>query len=542
MKHFLSYFEEVTLSKWDRPALSDYKGSDYSYAQVAAELKKLHLAYKNLGLQPGDKVAVCGQNSAHWAMALLANSTFHAVTVPILYDFTLDAVQRLTDHSESVILFTDERVFSGLDPLKLSHLKAVVSLRNYTCLWARESAWGRAFSDAEEEFARLYPEGLTPADVHYETGDLDSLAVINYTSGTTGSPKGVMLTARSLSANINYALEAIPVTKEDSSLSMLPMAHMFGFTFEFLYPLCGGSHVWFLGKTPGPSTLMAAFADIKPYILITVPLVMEKIIKGKVFPVLEKPAMKVLTRIPWLRNLIYRKMRSKLMEAFGGRVREIPMGGAALNPAVEDILRKLKMPYSVGYGMTECGPLISYRPWKRFRSGSCGTELAGYNEIRIASPDPEHIVGEVQVRGDVVMLGYYKNEEATRAAFTEDGWLKTGDLGIFDKHGCVYLKGRSKCMILSSNGQNIYPEEIEAVANSLPEVGESLVVSRGGKIVALVVLTDGSVGISPDGLRTRINSALPAYSQLSGVEVMHEAFVHTPKHSIKRSVYTEMNS
>ena len=542
MKHFLSYFEEVTLSKWDRPALSDYKGSDYSYAQVAAELKKLHLAYKNLGLQPGDKVAVCGQNSAHWAMALLANSTFHAVTVPILYDFTLDAVQRLTDHSESVILFTDERVFSGLDPLKLSHLKAVVSLRNYTCLWARESAWGRAFSDAEEEFGRLYPEGLTPADVHYETGDMDSLAVINYTSGTTGNPKGVMLTARSLSANINYAMEAIPVTKEDSSLSMLPMAHMFGFTFEFLYPLCGGSHVWFLGKTPGPSTLMAAFADIKPYILITVPLVMEKIIKGKIFPVLEKPAVKVLTRIPGLRNLLYRKMRSKLMEAFGGKVREIPMGGAALNPAVEDVLRKLKMPYSVGYGMTECGPLISYRPWKRFRPGSCGTELAGYNEIRIASPDPEHIVGEVQVRGDVVMLGYYKNEEATRAAFTEDGWLKTGDLGVFDKHGCVYLKGRSKCMILSSNGQNIYPEEIEAVANSLPEVGESLVVSRGGKIVALVVLSDGSVGISPDGLKTRINSVLPAYSQLSGVEVMHEAFVHTPKHSIKRSVYTEMNS
>ena len=542
MKHFLSYFEEVTLSKWDRPALSDYKGRDYSYAQVAAELKKLHLAYKNLGLQPGDKVAVCGQNSAHWAMTLLANSTFHAVTVPILYDFTLDAIQRLTDHSESVILFTDERVFSGLDPWKLSHLKAVVSLRDYTCLWARESAWRRAFSDAQEEFGRLYPEGLAPADVHYETGDMDSLAVINYTSGTTGNPKGVMLTDRRLSANINYAMEAIPVTKEDASLSMLPMAHTFGFTFEFLYPLCGGSHVWFLGKTPGPSTLMAAFADIKPYILITVPLVMEKIIKGKIFPVLEKPAMKVLTRIPGIRGLLYRKMRSKLMAAFGGKVREIPMGGAALNPAVEDILHKLKMPYSVGYGMTECGPLISYKPWRTFRQGTCGESLPGYNEVRIASPDPEHIVGEVQVRGDVVMLGYYKNEEATRASFTDDGWLKTGDLGVFDKKGGICLKGRSKCMILSSNGQNIYPEEIEAVANSLPEVGESLVVSRGGKIVALVVLTDGSVGISPDGLKTRINSVLPAYSQLSGVEVMKDAFVHTPKHSIKRSVYTELNS
>jgi long-chain acyl-CoA synthetase len=287
---------------------------------------------------------------------------------------------------------------------------------------------------------------------------------------------------------------------------------------------------------------MAAFAEVKPYILITVPLVMEKIVKGKIFPVLEKPAMKVLTRIPGIRVLLYRVMRGKLMEAFGGKVREIPMGGAALNPAVEDVLRKMKMPYSVGYGMTECGPLISYKPWNQFRQGSCGQSLDGYNEVRIASPDPEHIVGEVQVRGSVVMQGYYKNEEATRATFTEDGWLKTGDLGIFDRQGDICLKGRSKCMILSSNGQNIYPEEIEAVANSLPEVGESLVVSRDGKIVALVVLSDGTVGISPDGLKSRINSVLPAYSRLSGVEVMKEAFVHTPKHSIKRSLYTNLNN
>lgn len=542
MKHFLSYLKEVTLAKWDKPALSDYKGKEYSYREMAAKLKTLHIAYQNLNLKPGDKVAFCGQNSACWAMAFLATSTYHAVTVPILYDFTPDAIQRLADHSESVVLFTDERVFSAIDPRKAEHLKAVVSLRNYTCLWAREPQFAQAFTDAEAEFNRRYPDGLTPADVDFEPGSLDELAIINYTSGTTGNPKGVMLTSRSLSANVNYAMEAIQVTYEDSSLSMLPMAHMFGLTFEFLYPLCGGSHVYFLGKTPSPSTLMAAFADVKPYILITVPLVMEKIIKGKILPVLDKPAMRVLTQIPGIRQLLFRVMRSKLMAAFGGKVREIPMGGAALNPAVEDVLRKLKMPYAVGYGMTECGPLISYKPWDRFRQGTCGEALPGYNQIRIASPDSEHIVGEVQVRGEVVMLGYYKNDEATRATFTEDGWLKTGDLGIFDRRGAVCLKGRSKCMILNSNGQNIYPEEIEAVANSLPEVGESLVVSRDGKIVALVALADGAGTISAEVLKSRINSALPAYSQLSGLELMKEAFVHTPKHSIKRSLYTDMNA
>ena len=540
MKHFLSYFEDVTLAKWERPALSDYKGDDFSYAQVAAELKKLHLAYHNLGIRPGDRIAFCGQNSARWAMAFLATATYHAVTVPILYDFTADAIQRLTDHSESVVLFTDERVFSHLNPREVANLKAVVSLRSYTCLWAREPEYADAFTRAEAQFTETYPDGLSKTDVHYD-GDLDALAIINYTSGTTGNPKGVMLDGRSLSANVNYALENIRVTHDDASLSMLPMAHMFGLTFEFLYPLCGGSHVFFLGKTPSPSTLMAAFADVKPYILITVPLVMEKIVKGKILPVLEKPAMRVLTRIPGISHLLYRVMRRKLMDAFGGKVREIPMGGAALNPTVEDVLRKLKMPYAVGYGMTECGPLISYKPFNRFRTGSCGESLPGYNEVRIASPDPEHIVGEVQVRGAVVMRGYFKNEEATRAAFTEDGWLKTGDLGVFDKRGCIYLKGRSKCMILSSNGQNIYPEEIEAVANALPEVGESLVVSRDGKIVALVALADGAGTVSPDALRTRINSVLPHYSQLSGLELMKEAFVHTPKHSIKCSLYTDLS-
>ena len=540
MKHFLSYFETVTLAKWERPALSDYKGEDFSYAQVATELEKLHLAYKQLGIRPGDRIAFCGQNSARWAMAFLATATYHAVTVPILYDFTAEAVQRLTDHSESVVLFTDERTFGHLSPREAEHLKAVVSLRNYTCLWAREPQYANAFTEATTAFERQFPNGLSRTDVHYD-GALDELAIINYTSGTTGSPKGVMLDGRSLSANVNYALENIRVNYDDASLSMLPMAHMFGLTFEFLYPLCGGSHVYFLGKTPSPSTLMAAFADVRPYILITVPLVMEKIVKGKILPVLEKPAMRVLTHIPGIRNLLYRVMRRKLLDAFGGKVREIPMGGAALNPTVEDVLRKLKMPYAVGYGMTECGPLISYKPWNRFRSGSCGESLGQYNEVRIASPDPERIVGEVQVRGDVVMRGYFKNEEATKAAFTEDGWLRTGDLGVFDKRGCIYLKGRSKCMILSSNGQNIYPEEIEAVANSLPEVGESLVVSRDGKIVALIALADGAGAVSPDALRTRINSALPHYSQLSGLELMKEAFVHTPKHSIKRSLYTDLS-
>lgn len=540
MKHYLETFRDVVLRKWELSALTDYKGKSFTYEDVASGIEKLHLAYEAIGLRPGDKVALCGRNCSRWAMAFLANGLYRAVSVPILYDFTPEAVTRLVDHSDSIVLFTDSQTWSRMTVPESGNLRAVVSLDDYRCIWSSDDAAKQAFDTADEAFWAKHPFGLRRTDIDYDFSSQSDLAVINYTSGTTGEPKGVMLPVRSLSANVAYGLANVPVHDDDCSLSMLPMAHMFGLAFEFLYAFCGGSHVYFLGRTPSPSTLLAAFAEVKPYILVTVPLVMEKLVKSKVLPVLQKPSVKFLTSIPGVRRIIYNKMHTKLMEAFGGNIREIPMGGAALNPAVEDALRKLRVPYTVGYGMTECGPLVSYISHEKFRKGSCGAQLGGFSEVRIDSDDPRHVTGEVQVKGDNVMLGYYKNEAATKAAFTEDGWLRTGDLGLLGRDGSIYLKGRSKCMILSSNGQNIYPEEIEAVFNSLPEVEESLVISNNGKLVALLALAQECDKSIIDALKERVNKLLPSYSRIASCQVMTEPFVHTPKHSIKRALYADM--
>lgn len=538
MKHYLETFRDVLLRKWELPALTDYKGKEYTYCDVASEIEKLHMAYADIGLRPGDKVALCGRNCSRWAVAFLANGLYRAVSVPILYDFTPEAVTRLVDHSESSVLFTDSRTWSRMSVPESGHLRAVVSLDDCSCLWSSDEAVRHAFDSAQAAFDAKHPFGLKRTDVDYSFSSPNELAVINYTSGTTGDPKGVMLPVRSLSANVAYGLANVPVKDDDRSLSMLPMAHMFGLSFEFLYAFCGGSHVYFLGRTPSPSTLLAAFAEVRPYILVTVPLVMEKLVRSKVLPVLQERSVKILTSVPGVRSIVYKMIRGRLMEAFGGNIREIPMGGAALNPAVEDALRKLKVPYTVGYGMTECGPLVSYAAHGKYRKGSCGAQLGGFSQIRIDSDDPRRVIGEVQVKGDNVMLGYYKNETATRAAFTDDGWLRTGDLGLLGRDGSIYLKGRSKCMILSSNGQNIYPEEIEAVLNSQPEVEESLVISSGGRLVALLSLVqEGDISIA-DVLRERVNKALPSYSRIASCRIMTEPFVHTPKHSIKRALYT----
>lgn len=538
MKHYLETFRDVLLRKWELPALTDYKGKEYTYCDVASEIEKLHMAYAAIGLRPGDKVALCGRNCSRWAVAFLANGLYRAVSVPILYDFTPEAVTRLVDHSESSVLFTDSRTWSRMSVPESGHLRAVVSLDDCSCLWSSDEAVRQAFDSAQAAFDAKHPFGLKRTDVDYSFSSPNELAVINYTSGTTGDPKGVMLPVRSLSANVAYGLANVPVKDDDRSLSMLPMAHMFGLSFEFLYAFCGGSHVYFLGRTPSPSTLLAAFAEVRPYILVTVPLVMEKLVRSKVLPVLQKRSVKILTSVPGVRSIVYKMIRGRLMEAFGGNIREIPMGGAALNPAVEDALRKLKVPYTVGYGMTECGPLVSYAAHGKYRKGSCGAQLGGFSQIRIDSDDPRRVIGEVQVKGDNVMLGYYKNETATRAAFTDDGWLRTGDLGLLGRDGSIYLKGRSKCMILSSNGQNIYPEEIEAVLNSQPEVEESLVISSGGRLVALLSLVQEGDRSIADVLRERVNKALPSYSRIASCRIMTEPFVHTPKHSIKRALYT----
>lgn len=539
MKHYLDYFEEQTKSRWAQPAISDWQGATFTYCAIAEEIEKLHILFGMIGVGRGDKAALCARNSARWAIAFLATETARAVAVPILYDFTPEAVARLVGHSESSILFTDRKMFTSINLSESPALKAVINLEDFSLLWTSERV---TMKDVERAYEERYPFKMRPDHVHYKTGELDDLAVINYTSGTTGEPKGVMLTARSLSANVNYGLQYVPVYPGDRSLSMLPLAHMFGLAFEFLYAFCGGSHVFFLGKAPGPSTLVAAFSEVKPYILVTVPLVMEKMVKGKIMPVLEKPIIRFLTKIPVIKGRIYSTIRGKFMTTLGGKIREIPMGGAALNPAVEEVLHKLNIPFTVGYGMTECGPLVSYSTWKEFKPGTCGHELGEYSRIRIDSPDPENVPGEVQVKGDNVMIGYYKNPKATAEAFTDDGWLRTGDLGVMSKDGSISLKGRSKCMILSANGQNIYPEEIEAVLNSLPEVDESLVVLREGGLVALVAPVSGAA-VPAEGqafaarLCARANAMLPRYSRLSSIVIMTEPFVHTPKHSIKRSLY-----
>ena len=541
MRHYLEILRESMLAKWDKQAVSDYKGKDFTFADIATQIVRLHEVFEAVGVKPGDKIALSAKNSAHWAIAFFASVTYRAVAVPLLHEFLPEQTAGLVDHSESVVLFTESKNWEAMPKEVMPQLKAAIDLENFKALYAKDI-------DLEAVIAKAYEN--TPATIAYEkrhealsfkTGDMEDLTIINYTSGTTSSPKGVMLTARSISSNIEFALNHIPIQDGDNIISMLPLAHMYGMAFEFIYPICGGGHTYFLGKTPTPTVLMQALAEVKPYLLITVPLVMEKIFKGKVMPTLQKPAMRVLTSIPGVKNIIYGKVREKLLTTFGGNLRSIVLGGAALNPAVEKVMKAVKLPYTVGYGMTECAPLIGYAPWDTFRKGSCGRIVTNM-EVRIDSKNPQQVVGEIQVKGANVMQGYFKNPEATAATFTEDGYLKTGDLGIIDKGGNIFIKGRSKCMILSANGQNIYPEEVECVLNSLPYVAESLVVDRKGKLVALVATTEDK--LSKEELaeameqnRIALNAQMPAYSKVTKIEILEEGFQHTPKHSIKRFLY-----
>lgn len=541
MRHYLEILRESMLAKWEKQALSDYKGKDFTFADIATQIVRLHEVFEAVGVKPGDKIALSAKNSAHWAIAFFASVTYRAVAVPLLHEFLPEQTAGLVDHSESVVLFTESKNWEVMPKEAMPQLKAAIDLENFKALYAKDI-------DLEAVIAKAYEN--TPATIAFEkrqealsfkTGDMEDLTIINYTSGTTSSPKGVMLTARNISSNIEFALSHIPVEDGDNIISMLPLAHMYGMAFEFIYPICGGGHTYFLGKTPTPTVLMQALADVKPYLLITVPLVMEKIFKGKVMPTLQKPVMRVLTAIPGVKNIIYGKVREKLLTTFGGKLRSIVLGGAALNPAVEKVMKAVRLPYTVGYGMTECAPLIGYSPWDSFRKGSCGRIVTDM-EVRIDSKNPQQVVGEIQVKGANVMKGYYKNPGATAATFTEDGYLKTGDLGIVDKGGNIFIKGRSKCMILAANGQNVYPEEVECVLNAMPYVAESLVVDRKGKLVALVATTEDK--LSKEELaeameqnRIALNAQMPAYSKVAQIEILEEGFQHTPKHSIKRFLY-----
>ena len=542
-KHYFSRLQEAINANWNRPCLCNFRGEEFTFGDFATNIAKLHVLYEKIGLNKGDKVALCAKNSARWGVAFFSANTYEAVIVPILADFNPESVNSLVDHSESLVLFTDTDIWKKLDIEKMPTVKAVVSTADFRLLYAADEAIQEANDNLDSLFAQKYPNGFTAADVNYPTDNNTDLAIINYTSGTTSAPKGVMLRYECISENVAFGQKRLPAFPEDKIVSMLPMAHMYGMMFELIYPICGGSSVYYLGKTPTPALLLGAMAQVKPYLVITVPLVMEKIFKSKVAPVINKPVMKVICKIPGLNQLIFKKIRTTLLNAFGGKVREIVMGGAALNPDVEKWFRRFKFPFTVGYGMTEAAPLLAYEDWWDFASKSCGKPVDSI-EIRIDSDDPIKKVGEIQARGNSIMSGYFKNEEATAAAFTADGWMRTGDLGVVDALGNIYIKGRSKNMILSANGQNIYPEEIEAVINNQDYVIESVVVDRGASLVALVYV-DGDK-LTADGLnldeqmnlmRTAVNAEMPAYSKITKVEVMDQPFEKTPKMSIKRFMY-----
>ncbi len=543
MKHYFTRLEEAIRENWERPALANFRGESFTYCEFATQVAKFHVFFEEIGLKKGDKVALCAKNSARWGVTFFAANTFEAVVVPILADFHPDSVNHLVDHSESLVLLTDTDIWNKLDIAKMPLLKAVISSSDFSILYASDEKIRQAHDDVDKLFAAKYPKGFSTADVAYPIGNDKELAIINYTSGTTSAPKGVMLRYECLSANVEFGQVNMPSTNKDAMVSMLPMAHMYGMMFELIYPLCGGTPIYYLGKTPTPALLLGAMAEVKPFQVITVPLVMEKIFKSKVAPKLNKPVMKVLTAIPGINQLIFKKIRTALLSAFGGNVQQFIMGGAALNPEVEKWFRKIKFPFTVGYGMTEAAPLMAYRHWSSFVSKSCGRAVDTV-EVRIDSEDPYTKDGEIQARGISLMSGYYKNEEATKAAFTADGWMRTGDLGVLDKDGNIFIKGRSKNMILSPNGQNIYPEEIEAVVNNQPYVIESVVVDRGARLVALIYMDYKKAeeeGVVLDEykktLMTEVNKAMPAYSKINIVEYMEQPFEKTPKMSIKRFMY-----
>ena len=543
MKHYFTRLEEAIKANWARPALGNYRGELFTFGEVAENIARLHVLYEAAGLKKGDKVALCAKNSARWGIAFFSANTYEAVVVPILADFHPDSVNSLVDHSESTVLFTDTDIWNKLDIAKMPKVKAVVSTADFKLLYAADEKIQKANDDLQTLFEAKYPKGFSAEDVSYPINNDKELAIINYTSGTTSAPKGVMLRYECISANVAFGQKRLPSYPEDKIVSMLPMAHMYGMMFELIYPLCGGSSIYYLGKTPTPALLLGAMAEVKPYLVITVPLVMEKIFKSKVAPIVNKPVMKVVTAIPGINQIIFKKVRTSLLNAFGGKVREIVMGGAALNPDVEKWFRKFKLPFTVGYGMTEAAPLMAYEDWWEFASKSCGKAIDTV-EVRIDSEDPYNKVGEIQARGMNIMSGYYKNEEATKAAFTEDGWMRTGDLGLLDEKGNIFIKGRSKNMILSANGQNIYPEEIEAVVNNQPYVVESVVVDRGARLVALIYMDSEKAkaeGVDLEEYKktimAEVNKSMPAYSKVNVVEYMTEPFEKTPKMSIKRFMY-----
>ncbi len=542
-----SLYEQTFRENWNRQALTNYKGASYSYGEVAVKIAKLHLMYESCGLRKGDRVAICAQNQAHWVAALLSVISYGAIAVPLLHEFKPGNIHHLVNHSESRILFVDQTIWNGIDPSEMPGLEAIVKLDDFSILHSSNSEITAAREAIEDSYRAKYPEGLKPEMISYHRDSADELALINYTSGTSGFSKGVMIPYRALCSNILFARKAVPaITNKSNILSMLPAAHMYGLMFEILYEFTVGARIFFLTKTPSPAVLLEALAAVRPTVIIAVPLIIEKVYKGKVKPVIDKPAMKVLLSIPGIRNIIGGKIRKELVKAFGGQFYEVIVGGAAFNREVEEFMNFIKFPITVGYGMTECAPILAYADWDKTRVGSCG-KAARFMEIRIDSIDPARTPGEVQIKGPNVFLGYYNNEKATDSAFTSDGWFRTGDMGIIDKDGFLYLKGRSKCMILGPSGQNIYPEEIEGELNNLNYVVDSLVVEENSRLIAIIFpdrVKATRNGLDEAALREEIDSQIralnkeqPSYLRIAKTEFLEDDFERTPKKSNKRYLY-----
>jgi long-chain acyl-CoA synthetase len=543
-KSFIKLIENSLKKHWDLPALSDYKGATYHYKDIARRIAKLHILFEECGLKKGDKVSICGRNSAAWGTVFLAVFTYGAVAVPILHEFKADNVHNIVNHSDSRILFVGDVVWEYLSEQMMPALEAIFLINDFSVLQSKKKSINKVRDRLNEHFGKKYPKNFRPEHVTYFTENPDELAIINYTSGTTGFSKGVMLPYRSLHSNIEFAHVALDELKAgDSVVAMLPTAHMYGMAFEFLFEISKGCHVQFLTRLPTPKIILEAFAETKPRLIISVPLIIEKIYRNSLLPILKKPSMRALLSLPVIDRRVLRIISNKLNATLGGNFLEVVIGGAAFSQEAERFFRKIGFRYTVGYGMTECGPIISYEDWSKTPLYSCGKETTNM-QLRIDSPDPQNVVGEVQVRGKNVMLGYYKNEETTREAFTADGWLRTGDLGVMDKNGYLYLRGRSKNMIVGASGQNIYPEEIEDKINNMPYVVESLVVEASGKLLALVypdyeALSDGGKNVDAEmaEMIATVNADLPAYCRIAGVKTLPEEFEKTPKRSIKRFMY-----
>ena len=540
-------FEAAFRKHWDRPAISNYQGVTLHYRDVARRIEKLHIMFEECGLKKGDKVALCSRNQANWAVAFLASMTYGAVPVPLLHEFKSSNIHHLVNHSEAKILFVDDVIWEGLTETEMPDVHAIIQVNTFKLLYAAEDSIRSAREHLNELFGRKYPNAFTPESINYYEDSAEELAIINYTSGTSGFSKGVMIPYRAIFSNMEFAKKVLPGMDHTRNIvSMLPSAHMYGLMFELLYELSVGAHVHFLSRVPSPKIIMQAMSEVKPYLVIAVPLVIEKIYKSKVKPILEKEGVRVLMKLPVLSQMVMNKIREELVNAFGGEFYQVIIGGAAFNKEVEAFFKKIGFPVTVGYGMTECAPIITYDDWNVEKLYSCG-KAAPNLEIRIDSSDPANVPGEILVRGANVFLGYFKNDDATGSVFTDDGWFKTGDMGVIDEDGCLFIKGRTKCMILGPSGQNIYPEEVETVINSQPYVVDSLVVEDNGGLTALIY-PDFAQG-AKDGMNQdvfikfmedtlpELNKELPNYSKLKKIEIMSEDFERTPKKSIKRYLY-----